>query len=364
MRMKQLDAIRAFAIVLVMVEHFGGRAVNAAFPIGAGSIGVGCFFTLSGFLITGNLLQSFDANPGRMWPAWRDFYARRLLRLMPAFYAVLAALVLFGIRPIAGSWPWHAAYLTNVWIALGHPSNVFWSLAVEEQFYLVWPFAIALAPRRWLVPIVLGMIGFETVFRLGVLLAGFNTRSASRLLFGNLTLLAAGCLLAVASYREHRANNFDWHRGRAARYFALAAWASIALAVTLWMVFPKEGGLVRYFTNDALCGTFYAWVVLQAAVGATGLAGRILNSAILQYVGRISYGLYLAHNWMPDIVERLFGAMPKYIEGPIVLMLTFALCATSWHFFEKPILTLKRFLTGKQPAQASEEPVTTQPARA
>jgi peptidoglycan/LPS O-acetylase OafA/YrhL len=298
-------------------------------------------------------------------PAWRDFYVRRLLRLVPAFYAVLLALVLFGIEPVASSWPWQAAYLTNVWIALGHPSNVFWSLAVEEQFYLFWPFAIALAPRRWLIPIVLGMVGFEFAFRLGVLLEGFNTRSASRLLFGNLTLLAAGSMLAVVSFRDHRANDFaSWYRGRTAQRFTLAALGAIMLAIVLWMVFPKEGGLVRYFANDLLCGTFYAWVVLQAAIGATGLVGRVLNSAFLQYVGRISYGLYLVHNWMPDIVERMFGAMPKYIEGPLVLAMTFAVCAGSWHFFERPVLDLKRFLTGKQLSQPGEGTVRTEPARA
>ncbi|HUO88503.1 MAG TPA: acyltransferase [Rhizomicrobium sp.] len=363
MRMKQLDAIRAFAILLVMVQHFGGRAVNAAFPIGAGSIGVGCFFTLSGFLITGNLLESFDARPGRMWTAWRNFYARRLLRLMPAYYAVLAALVLFGIEPIASSWPWHAAYLTNVWIALGHHSNVFWSLAVEEQFYLLWPFAIALVPRRWLVPVVLAMIAGELAFRLCVVLGGFDTRATSRLLFANLTLLAAGCMLALVSYREHRANDFGWHRGTAARAFATAACGALALAVIVWAILPKEGDLVRYFANNVLCGVFYAWVVAQAAIGVTGPAGRVLDNAILQYVGRISYGLYLVHDWMRAIVERLFGTMPRYLEGLLVLVLTFAICAASWRFFEKPILDLKRYLRGNR-AQPEAEAAVTEPAGA
>ena len=131
MRMKQLDTLRAFAIALVMVEHFGGKALNEHFPIGAGSVGVGLFFTLSGFLITGILLQNFDhaQNKAR---AWRDFYARRLLRLVPPYYAVIAGLLLLGIAPVTQSWPWDLAYLTNVNIARGGPETVFWSLATSQ----------------------------------------------------------------------------------------------------------------------------------------------------------------------------------------------------------------------------------------
>jgi peptidoglycan/LPS O-acetylase OafA/YrhL len=347
MRMKQLDTLRAFAISLVMIEHFGGSVLNTYIPIGAGSVGVGMFFTLSGFLITGILLQSFDSAPDRA-TAWRDFYARRLLRLVPPYYAVILALVLLGIVPVATSWPWDIAYLTNVHIARGGPETVFWSLAVEEQFYLLWPFVIAFVPRRWLVAVILGMAGLSLLFKFGVAMNGYNTREVTRLLPGNLTLLGAGCLLAVLSYREGRANVFDWCTPVVRRWFAAAAWLCLGLAVLSWSVFPKEGGLVRYYTNDLLCGVFYAWLTLQAALGVRGLLGSIFDNGVLQYIGRISYGLYLVHNFMPDIVTRLFGPMSKAQAAPIVLALTFAVCILSWHFFEKPFLGLKRFFGDKK----------------
>ena len=350
MRMRQLDTIRAFAIGLVMVEHFGGTAVNSFIPIGAGSVGVGSFFTLSGFLITGILLQSFDENRDRTAQAWRDFYIRRLLRLVPAYYAVLLALVLLHIEPIAGSWPWHAAYLTNVWIALGHPSNVFWSLSVEEQFYLLWPFVIIFTPRRWLVFAIFGMFALSLLFKLVILLSGIDTRATTHLLFDNLILLGAGCLLAVVSYRHGRADRFEWYTGPVARWFALAACGGFALAFAISVIVPKDGSLLRYFTNDLLCGPFYAWLILQGAIGIKGFAGRVFDNPVLQYIGRISYGLYLVHNWMPDIVTKFFGPMPKYEAGPIVLVLTFAVCILSWHFLEKPFLSLKdRFLGARLP---------------
>jgi len=342
MRMKHLDTLRAFAILLVMIEHFGGQALNAHFPIGAGSMGVGLFFTLSGFLITGILMQSFAAAESK-GAAWRDFYIRRLLRLVPPYYAVIAALLLLGNSMIAASWPWDLAYLTNVNIARGGPETVFWSLAVEEQFYLFWPFVIVFVPRRFLVRTILALAVVSLLFKLGVLLAGYNTRTVGRLLPGNMILLGAGCLLAVMSFHQNRANCFDWYTSRLHRRFSFAAFTALGLAVLSWALFPKEGGLVRYFTNDLLCGTFYAWLVLQGARGVRGALTPLFDSGVLQYIGRISYGLYLIHNWMPDIVTRFLGPLPKYQAGPIVLAATFGTCALSWQFFEKPIMGLKRY---------------------
>lgn len=359
MRMKQLDSLRAIAMALVMVEHFGGRDLNQHIPIGAGSVGVGLFFTLSGFLITGILLQSFDAGVDNKRAVWLDFYARRLLRLMPPYFAVITILVLLGIAPVVRTWPWDIAYLTNVNIARGAPDTVFWSLSVEEQFYLLWPPVIAFAPRRWLIPFILAMGGTSLLFKLSVQLAGYDTRAVTRLLFANLVLLGAGCMLAVVSYRGARANCFDWYADGARGGFTIAAWGCLAAAVLSWAVFPKEGGLVRYYTNDILVGTFYAWLVLNAAIGFTGLLGAALNNPALQYVGRISYGLYLVHNWMPDIVTKYLGPMPKYQAAPIVLVATVVVCVLSWHFFEQPILGLKRFFWNsdlKKPVAAPEEP--------
>jgi peptidoglycan/LPS O-acetylase OafA/YrhL len=342
MRLKQLDALRAFSIGLVMVEHWGGDTVNALVPIGGGKLGVGCFFTLSGFLITGILLQSFDSDPARPARVWRYFYVRRLLRLAPAFYAVILALVLLGIQPIASSWPWHAAYLTNIWVALGNPSNVFWSLAVEEQFYLLWPIAILLVPRRHLAAFIVAMIVSVLVFKFAAWELGLHSKAAQYQLYTNIPLLGAGCLLAVISGSGGHTNHFEWYRGRTATLFTIAAWLAIAVAVLSWLVSGRQG-YFRYMTNDALLSMFFAWVILNTAIGWRGIAGRIMDNAALQYVGQISYGLYLVHNWMPKVVESLFGPLPKWEAAPIVVIATFAVCAASWHLLEKPALSLKKY---------------------
>lgn len=361
MRMRQLDALRAIAVALVMVEHFGGALVNTYFPISAGSLGVGCFFALSGFLITGILLESFDRHAMNKAEAWRTFYIRRAARLIPAYFLVLLVLVVLAIEPIASSWPWHAAYLTNVWIALGNPSNVFWSLAVEEQFYLVWPFVIAFAPRRYLPAAAIGLIVFTLILKALIVLLGLPRANLNSLLPLNCELLALGCLLAIASYRGGRANQFAWYAGRTAQIFTLAAWTGLGLAVASWAILG-EGSLVRYFTNSLLCGVFFVWLIVNAAIGFKGPVGRLLDHPWLQWMGTISYGLYLLHNWMPDILERLIGPQPKVVLGPLSLLATFALCAFSWRYLEQPILAWARNRTGARPAEPVAAAAGTGPA--
>jgi peptidoglycan/LPS O-acetylase OafA/YrhL len=205
------------------------------------------------------------------------------------------------------------------------------------------------------------------LFRLGVWLGGYNTRTMGRLLPGNMILLGAGCLLAAVSYRGERANCFDWYTPKLRRWSTAFALSALGLAVLSWSLFPK-GGLVRYFTNDLLCGTFYAWLVLEGAIGVRGRLAPMFDSGALQYIGRISYGLYLVHNWMPDIVTKLFGPLPKYQAAPLVLAGTFGICALSWQFFEKPVMGLKRYFSSaglKKPVQpppsqaAPEKPLLT-----
>jgi peptidoglycan/LPS O-acetylase OafA/YrhL len=341
--MPQLDSLRAIAVGLVMVEHFAGETVNSYIPIGAGSVGVGGFFTLSGFLITGILLESFDRNRGPAIAVWKEFYARRIIRLAPAYYLVLIALVALAVEPIASSWPWHASYLTNIWIALGNPSNVFWSLSVEEQFYLLWPFIIAFTPRQFLIPATFGLIAIALLTKLMLVLFGMPLGPARGLLPLNLELLALGCLLAMACYRNGRANDFRWYRGRRVVIFTKVAFVALALAIAIWMLFGEKS-LSRLFFNNLLCATFFAWLIASAAVGFSGPVGRVLNSPILQVIGQMSYGIYLVHSFVPHLVERYTGPMPKWQAAPIVLAITFGVCALSWFMIERPLLRWGRRL--------------------
>src|SRR5687768_3549383 len=172
-RMPQLDGLRAFAVVAVAISHWTPRFIHEALPWGTG---VQLFFVLSGFLITGILLRSRPADLGiTMGTALRIFYTRRVLRIFPVYYAVLAFALLWGVGTIDHTWPWHVSYLSNVYFsfhehgpAISDPYLHLWSLSVEEQFYLLWPFVVLVAGRRALTIILYTSIAASLTFRIGI----------------------------------------------------------------------------------------------------------------------------------------------------------------------------------------------------
>jgi peptidoglycan/LPS O-acetylase OafA/YrhL len=357
MRFPQLDSLRALAIGAVMFEHYAGERLNNYFPLGAGFTGVGCFFALSGFLITSTLLYELDHEPGGKTSAWLKFYGRRVLRLFPAYYGCILILVLLNVEPVVSSWPWHAAYLSNVWVAMGNPILDFWSLAVEEQFYALWPFVIAFTPRRHLPAVIIATtVVLSLVIKASLDGMGVSYKSVQTLLFAKTPELGLGALLALISYRAGRPGDMSWCKGVVARRFTILAWTSLAIAVLGWAVYGT-GGWFRYYLNDLLSGIFFIWVIAQLAIGVKGPLGALLSHPAPQYVGHISYGLYLVHNWVPKILEQYFGEIPKLLAAPIVLAVTFGICALSWQFYEKPILGLKRYIGGaRRPFTTRSEP--------
>ncbi len=157
-RIRALDGLRALAVLAVVLEHFG--PVHLAELVHPGRLGVRLFFVLSGFLITGILLEARAAGgPAATGSILRAFFVRRALRLLPLFYVVLAISCVFS-PSVREGWLWHATYQTNHYIAIlgGWPTAFAhaWSLAVEEQFYLVWPWIILLLPLRALGPAMAG----------------------------------------------------------------------------------------------------------------------------------------------------------------------------------------------------------------
>jgi peptidoglycan/LPS O-acetylase OafA/YrhL len=322
--------------LLVLFEHWSG--LRKWFPIGAGTLGVGLFFTLSGFLITGILLEDLDrrASPG---PVLRGFYIRRIFRLAPAYYAVLMALAVLGIGGIAASWPWHAAYLSNFYMAAGGTENVFWTLSVEEQFYLVWPLVLVVTPRRWLLTVAASTLPLALAFKLASLAFGYWP--SFYLLPWQADLLGFGGLLAILSFHQGRRNSFHWFTGKRIVAFSTLAFLCLAVAILDWAV--HGAGITRLLFMNPLCAVFFGWLILMTAAGRwPGWLAPLFDSAVLQYVGRISYGIYLVHNWLPAIVEKFAGPLPKYLAAPIVVVLTFAICALSWRFFEQPLIRLGR----------------------
>ena len=349
--MPQLDSLRAVAVGLVLLYHFWRPARQS---VHFGGIGVRLFFVLSGFLITGILLQSrtlVDRGETEARVAIRHFYIRRFLRIFPLYYFALAVACLGNVYDARAGIVWHVSYLSNVYFFLENAAQPgrwggsvahLWSLAMEEQFYLVWPWIILFAPRRWLPAIVLGAIAFAPLFRLVVTAATGNDITPI-LPFGCLDSLGLGGYLAMTLDPGFKSHPHIRPIGASALWIGVPLFA-VHQAVTdtgWWLLF-------RIVSFDLAVALLAVWLVARAAQGIGGLAGRVLELGPLRYLGTISYGIYIYHLMLPDLLLRLAHRLgyPELFAplGNQTLRflffysaLTVAVAAISWHCFEGPI---------------------------
>ncbi len=347
--MPQLDGLRAFAVMAVMFQHFYGSVVGSDLPIG--EWGVQLFFVLSGFLITGILLNCREdaalggGNAQRKFQL-RQFYIRRALRILPLFYLVVLGAALINIRPIREDLFWHLTYTSNILVAIKGswigPASHFWSLAVEEQFYLVWPWLILWLPTKYLRPAILVAIAAAPIYKIVGYAAGLGPIPLFVLTIACLDALGIGALLAL--YQKQKPELFDdLTRDERYSWLGFAALCGATLSCLFWES--------HFFVQVAgsLCVTFFfAWLIHRAAVGFKGAPGRLLNWKPLLYLGQISYGLYIFHKFMTVIVPHIFGALKvPYPTEPVtqallLITINIIVASCSWHLFEKPINRLKQ----------------------
>jgi peptidoglycan/LPS O-acetylase OafA/YrhL len=221
-----------------MYDHWAPPRFNVErnFGISLSALGVHLFFVLSGFLITGILLacRARARVDDRISLAPLGiFYVRRVLRIFPAYYALLAILFILDVPPVRRSLPWHAAYLSNVYACLGHPLgwiSHFWSLSVEEQFYLAWPWVIAYAPDRWLEWIMLGAIPIGALSRWALFPIFGGAFQTFIVLFSCLDSLGIGAWLALVDSRT----GTERYRSAAKWLSRIATVAILPMAVLYW----------------------------------------------------------------------------------------------------------------------------------
>lgn len=370
--MPQLDSLRAFAVLAVLLSHFVPE-VNRYAQIGGW--GVRLFFVLSGFLITGILLRGKQmvetgeqTTPGLL----RSFYARRFLRLFPLLLATLTVTAVLDLGPVRETFFWHVTYLSNIYFALrgewnGSVSHL-WSLAVEEQFYLLWPWFILLLPRKRLIPGVLLLIASGPVFRLVAYRMGLWQDAIWILPFACVDTLGAGALLAIFCYRS------GLTAVARSRLRTASLWAGGLLLIFLVTLRHRSiGGWIGYPLMDIALALLGTWLVAGAAVGFSGPAGKLLESKPLVYIGTISYGIYVNHLFLPEFTDRFsekFG-LPQlgslWSGEPFMLntatyaialtLLSILTAALTWRFFERPINGLKRYFGYRAaPIPASKGP--------
>jgi peptidoglycan/LPS O-acetylase OafA/YrhL len=363
-RIPALDGIRGIAILLVMAHHFvqflePARPVDWVVlgPARGGWAGVDLFFVLSGFLITGIL---YDTRNARNY--FGSFYARRILRIFPLYYAALA--LVFFVPPLiridllehtSSHWPWFWLYASNVLTAIeGWHSRYlqhFWSLAIEEQFYLVWPLLVYLLPRRWLIGLSVGVLMLAATMR-GVLFhAGAGATANFTSTVTRADALAMGAIVALL-VRDPSSRNY-------LRRFApwVCRLAVPAAAITLlwsgqvaWQVWGPLGQVGGYTLVGLASAAAVAWSVTGSP--ATSL-NRLFRSRALGFMGRYSYGIYVIHMPVDTALRALdlhamhlgshLGMLtPALVLYPVIAgAVTIGLALVSWHLVERPFLALK-----------------------
>ena len=363
----QLDGLRCLAFIGVFCAHwFLHRAWYGGF-------GVQIFFVLSGYLITGILL---DNEAGRLRDRLKAFMCRRALRVFPAYLAILGVLALMGSPAFAKSWPWHASYTYNVYVWLGtfHGKHAelflndwygaglhLWSMSVEEQYYLVWPFLLWLTPRR---------------FRTPLMILGIVTSIAARIAFDQANPKAwYGALpIVCGEYVLWGGLVAALERGRIRRIIPpipaiLAGSLLFGLLVAVAKPTREPGPLFTQFItvpNDATWAlgvqTGYALSFSLVIWGLSNLRGglllRVASWPPFVHVGKISYGLYLVHLPIWGLTVSILSRHPTLAEErfrPLIfvvqLAVTVAIASLSWIVLEKPINDLKsRFPYPRGPA--------------
>jgi peptidoglycan/LPS O-acetylase OafA/YrhL len=343
-----LDGLRGLALLAVLFSHLAdflpdgagaGNAIKTAMR--GGWCGVDLFFVLSGFLITGILLDTKEA-PNY----FSSFYARRALRIFPLYYLVLTTTMLLAAltgRP-AHAFPlmydriFYFFYLNNWWPLLHdtwHTNIIghFWSLAVEEQFYALWPLCILLIPNKKVIPVALCGMLLALLLRIWIYLESGETRTMIENTFTRMDALLMGALIA-ALVRD---------------YQLLVRYRRLIYAVALICGSAALLGHLKGVVLFSLLAVLFGGVVLHAFEKGNA----VFNFQPLRMVGKYSYGMYVYHVPLIFFVRGLIGeqiGLGKNWPGSwlfllAMVMLTFAVAAISFNLFESRFLKLKRSFT-------------------
>jgi peptidoglycan/LPS O-acetylase OafA/YrhL len=374
--MRQLDALRFFAVMGVIIVHNWQPSADTPIvgQVDWGELGVRLFFVLSGFLITGILIGGRELgirDPTRRLFFVRQFYIRRFLRIFPVYYLALIALIVAAVGGVRHISPWLFTYTTNiyVWHHLAFPYAVphFWTLAVEEQFYLVWPWAMLFLPRRWLMPFVLSLCVLGPAWRLWASFhyARDDWNPAFTFTLGVVDFLAIGAVLALAA-------NSDRTREHLHRLLTRAVLPiGMVMYVSLFWVSRSVDKHVPIALEDTGAALVFCWLIGSASRGFKGPFGRLLEWRPIVYLGKISYGIYIFHLLVPLAFARAAEHLgvgyenSGFVNFTTTSLATFGVAALSWHLYEGPINGLKRHFRYENATDVlPQEPATAQSTQA
>lgn len=344
--MRQLDGLRCLAVFGVVFHHSMSASVKEW--INVGGLCVRLFFVISGFLITGILIHAKQKAARTQSPRLSillAFYARRVLRIFPIYYLVLIAAMVLGIHDVTDALGWHLSYLSNVYIAkIGYwPRTVehLWSLSVEEQFYIVWPLLILMLPLRMIPRLCLAAIIGAPLFRAFILETTHNSIAAGILMPSCLDTLGVGSLLAYIQCQHGKPDDHNRLSGMFRRKSVLV-FGILSVGCLIMMFWLDVGFRVRHVFVDTVASGTFVFVVSRAAAGFGGQFGALLEWSPVVFVGRISYGIYLYHNFARTFFKSQFGIDEGWYQFLAVSTVSVVVAAVSWHVVERPLSKYKR----------------------
>lgn len=365
----ELDGIRGIAILGVLLTHSWGFIepstwmVPFATAMSFGQWGVDLFFALSGFLITGILIDTKEARN-----YLKSFYVRRALRIWPLYYAVITGLFLLALAlprvspsmPIRAEWASYFFYLQNIplfWphgFVSGHMLGHFWSLAVEEQFYFVWPWVILFLPETAVLWIC--RVGFLLALPLRLYLHQYVYDGSWALMILTTSRMDGLLVGAVLAFLVRRDGRFP------ARYVAVPATGGLAILAAV-AIFGDTGEFIGTGPHMRTFGVTAMALLSGALIGESQrrlpAVDRILTAPLLRFFGRYAYGIYVFHIPLFLTASRLLGPgvglfkpLPVAYAIPFILLINAAsilIAVVSFELYESKLLRLKRFFEPQFP---------------
>lgn len=344
--MPQLDGLRAFCLISIIIHHWSIEHVHLSFPF---EIGAFLFFSLSGYLITGILLRSREKvfqQKTSFRQVLSSFSMRRLYRLIPGYMAALVLYLILFTPEVWSNLGWYLTNSSNIHFALagkwGSGADQFWTLAVDQQFYLVWPFIILFCPKKML-PAVLILIGFLAPCSRLLAHTGhpfFAGEMKDKLPWFLTDHLCAGSLLAVVHQSKFKLSRIVLWIGL---LVSLTAYLGIRYG---WVDLPEKWMVIQ----QSILALFSTFLVALAATGFKGIGKVILEHAVVLKIGAQSYGYYLYHNLallflgrlMPFFWWRELEDSTLWVRYFLAAVVLWGMVQLSWKYIELPFLQKKR----------------------
>ncbi len=344
----QLDGLRALAMLGICWDHWVPEAWGFGLPY---EVGLYFFLVLSGYLITGSLLRTRDKQEilgaGWRWRAWKEFQWRRGLRIIAPYYAAIVVALVFMAPNLWNNLHWYVLYLTNIHIALlgewPEGTSHFWSIAIQQQFYLFWPAVVWLVPRRLLIPAMILFAVIAPLSRYYEYLFMPPFIWPHKLSWGWFDFFGIGGLMALAVHRGFSLSARFW---KLLMFAGCGSYAVLKFGPLIGLPPNRIGPFYPTILTIGMCG-----MIATAAMGWNNFFGRFLETEFLQKVGLLSYGIYLYHNLAPIVLGKI---MPFLWWGPyaettaqiglrIVLfaLLTWGLTMASWKYIETPLNSMR-----------------------